>query len=90
MTCRIELTPAAARAVRKLPADVRRRVARKIDALASDPRPADSTKLEGEDGLYRVRTGDYRIIYAVHDEVLLVVVVRIGHRRDIYKALRRR
>jgi mRNA interferase RelE/StbE len=87
---RVELTPAAARALRKLTAEVRRRIARKIDALATQPRPADATKLEGEEGLYRVRVGDYRIIYSVHDDVLLVLVVRIGHRSEIYKVMRRR
>jgi mRNA interferase RelE/StbE len=89
-TYRIELTPAATRALRKLATEVSRRIARKIDALATQPRPADARKLEGEEGLYRVRVGDYRIIYSVHDDVLLVLVVRIGHRSDIYKAMRRR
>ena len=87
---RVELAPAAARALRKLTAEVRRRIARRIDALAAQPRAADATKIEGGDGLFRVRVGDYRIIYTVHDDVLLVLVVRIGHRSDIYKAMRRR
>ncbi len=56
-----------------------------IGGLASDPRPAGCLKMEGEDGLYRVRVGDYRIIYQIHDAVLVVLVVQIGNRREIYR-----
>ena len=87
---RIEFTPAAARQLRKLRPDVRKRVGTKIDALASDPRPPGAEKLEAQDGLLRVRAGDYRIVYTVADDVILVVIVKIGHRADIYKALRQR
>lgn len=87
---RVELTPAAARALRKLTAEIRRRIARRIDALATQPRAADTTKIEGDEDLFRVRVGDTRIIYTVRDDVLLVPVVRIGHRSDVYKAMRRR
>ncbi len=86
---RVELTPAAARQFRKLTPEVRKRVRAKIDALAVNPRPPGVEKLEGDEELYRVRTGDYRIIYTIDDGVLLVVVVKIGHRSDVYKALRR-
>jgi mRNA interferase RelE/StbE len=64
-----------------------RRIARKIDALAENPRPRHARKLEGIEELYRVRSGDYRIIYQVRDEQLLVLVVRIRHRRDAYRRL---
>ena len=87
VTYRIELTPAANRELRKLPAEARRRVSRRIDGLASEPRPAGVEKLAGADGLYRVRVGDYRVVYTIADEVLIVVVVRIGHRRDVYRLL---
>lgn len=80
---RIELRPAAARALRKLDPQVRRRVQGAIALLAQDPRPPGARSLQGRPGL-RVRVGDYRIIYAVKDDVLLVVVVRLGHRRDVY------
>lgn len=89
-TYRIDLTPAAARALRKLTAETRRRIARRIDALATQPRPADAARIEGAGGLYRVRVGDHRIVYSILDDVLLVLVVRIGHRSEIYKAMRRR
>ncbi len=81
--CRIELRPAAARSLRKLDPRVRRRVQGAIALLAHDPRPPGARALQGRTGL-RVRVGDYRIIYAVEDDVLLVVVVRLGHRRDVY------
>ena len=80
---RIELRPAAVRAVRKLDPQVRRRVQGAIALLAQDPRPPGARALQGRPGL-RVRVGDYRIIYTVEDDVLLVVVVRLGHRRDVY------
>ncbi|MHB1488189.1 MAG: type II toxin-antitoxin system RelE family toxin [Acidimicrobiales bacterium] len=80
---RIELRPAAARALRKLDPDVRRRIQGAIAILAQDPRPPASRALRGRPG-YRVRVGNYRIIYTVVDDVLLVVVVALGHRRDVY------
>lgn len=80
---RIELRPAAARALRKLDPPIRRRVQGAIALLAHDPRPPAARALKGRPGL-RVRVGDYRIIYTVHDDVLLIVVVTLGHRREIY------
>lgn len=80
---RIELRPAAARALRKLDPQVRHRIQGAIALLAQDPRPPGARALQGRPGL-RVRVGDYRIIYTVDNDVLLVVVVRLGHRRDIY------
>jgi mRNA interferase RelE/StbE len=56
-----------------------------IDALADDPRPAGSCKLQGADDLHRVRVGDYRVIYQIQDAVLVVLVVQIGHRREVYR-----
>jgi mRNA interferase RelE/StbE len=80
---RIELRPAAVRALRKLDPPVRRRVQGAIALLAEDPRPPAARALKGRPGL-RVRVGDYRIIYAVHDDALLVVVVMLGLRREVY------
>lgn len=80
---RIELRPAAVRALRKLDRQVRRRIQGAIALLAQDPRPPGARALQGRPGL-RVRVGDYRIIYTVQDDVLVVVVVRLGHRRDVY------
>ncbi len=80
---RIELRPAAVRALRKLDPPVARRVQGVIALLADDRRPPAAGAVKGRPGL-RVRVGDYRIIYTVADDVLLVVVVTLGHRRDVY------
>lgn len=56
-----------------------------ISGLASNPRPPDCLKMQGGDGLYRVRVGDYRIIYEIQDAVLVVLIVQIGNRREIYR-----
>ena len=56
-----------------------------ITGLAQNPRPPGSLKMHGGDDLYRIRVGDYRIIYEIRDAILLVVVVKIGDRRDIYR-----
>ena len=85
MTYRVELAPAAVRQLRKLDSSARRRVQGAIELLAEQPRPGGATKLVGGEGALRVRTGDYRIVYEVHDDVLLVLVVAVGHRRDIYQ-----
>lgn len=80
---RIELRPAAVRALRKLEPQIRHRVQGAIALLADDPRPPAARALRGRPGL-RVRVGDYRVIYTVADDVLLVVVVTLGHRGDVY------
>lgn len=85
MTYRIEVAPAALRQLRKLERVAQRRVQAAIELLADEPRPAGAKKLVGGDGEWRVRTGDYRIVYEIYDGVLLVLVVAIGHRRDIYQ-----
>jgi mRNA interferase RelE/StbE len=81
---RIELRPAAVRALRRLDPPIRRRVQGVIALLAEDPRPPAARALKGRPAL-RVRVGDYRIIHSVHDDVLLVVVVTVGHRSDVYR-----
>jgi len=71
--------------LRKLPVATRRAVVRKIQTLATDPRPTGSVKLRGSDSLYRLRHADYRIIYRVDDGVLTILIIKIGHRREIYR-----
>jgi len=80
---RIELRPAAVRALRKLDPQVRHRLQGAIALLAQDPRPPAARALLGRPG-FRIRVGDYRIVYTVADDVLLVVVVALGHRREVY------
>lgn len=81
---RIELRPAAVRAPRKLDPQAARRIQAAIALLAEDPRPPASRPLRGRPA-WRVRVGDCRVIYTIEDDVLLVVAVTLGHRRDIYE-----
>ncbi|GAB3698744.1 type II toxin-antitoxin system RelE family toxin [Mariniluteicoccus flavus] len=85
MSYRIEIAPAAARQLRKLDTGARRRVQAAIELLQDEPRPKGAKKLVGGVGEWRVRTGDHRIVYEIHDGVLLVLVIAVGHRRDIYR-----
>jgi mRNA interferase RelE/StbE len=82
---RVELRPRAEKDLAALPRDSQRRIARAIDALAEDPRPAGCVTLRGGEGLLRIRVGVYRVVYLVEDDRLVVLVVRIGHRRDVYR-----
>jgi mRNA interferase RelE/StbE len=84
VTHRIEIAPAAVRQLRKLAPTARRRVQAAVELLALQPRPNGAKKLVGGDGEWRARTGDYRIVYEINDEVLLVLVVAVGHRREVY------
>lgn len=81
----ILIAPSAARALRGLDRPVQRRIATAIDGLAADPRPSGVRKLVGAEGLWRIRVGDYRVVYEIADDRLVVLVVHIGHRRDIYR-----
>jgi mRNA interferase RelE/StbE len=81
----VSLKPAAERALRKLPHAVLARVAKAIDRLSVNPRPPGVAALQGELGFLRLRVGDYRLIYTVQDAVLTVMVVTVGHRRDVYQ-----
>lgn len=83
------MTRRASRDLAAAPVPDRKRIARKIDALAKDPRPSGSRKLRGAEDLYRIRSGDYRIIYEVQDEVLIVLVILIRHRGRVYEDLER-
>ena len=77
--------PSAARQVRSLSGEVQRRIIAKAESLAVNPRPHGCEKLRGPGDLWRVRVGDYRILYEIRANVLVVLVVRIGHRREIYR-----
>jgi mRNA interferase RelE/StbE len=79
---RVELRPAALRDLKSLPREVLGRVSAKIDSLPGNPRPPGVEKLSGSEDSYRVRVGDYRILYRILDEVLLVLVVAIRHRKE--------
>jgi mRNA interferase RelE/StbE len=81
----IEFSPRAARQFKDLPKQVQVRLRTRIDALSENPRPRGVEKLKGEDDLYRVRVGDYRVIYQVKDKALIVLIVKIGDRKEVYK-----
>ncbi len=82
---RIEFAPSAAREFQKLPHDIRARIERKIDTLASNPRPSGAKKLQASADRWRIRIDDYRVIYDIHDDVLRILVLKVGHRQDVYR-----
>jgi len=85
MAYRILFVSRAERGFKRLSADVQDRIISAIHALAEDPRPAGAVKLAGSDNLFRIRVGDYRVIYAVEDNFLVVLVVEVAHRKEIYR-----
>ena len=82
---RVAIARRAVKSIARLPRRDQHRVRAAIDLLANEPRPPSSVALAGEDSVYRVRVGDYRILYEVIDDRLVVLVIRIGHRRDVYR-----
>ncbi len=84
MAYALSYTPAASKAIERLEVALQRRVLARLESLASDPRAPGCIKLRGEEA-YRVRVGDYRIIYSIHDRELIVLVVDVGHRGDVYR-----
>jgi len=85
MAFRIQIVRAAARELAALPQPIRRRVGRAISGLAADPRPPGAKLLSGADRRWRVRVGDYRILYLIEDANSIVTVAKIGHRREVYR-----
>jgi mRNA interferase RelE/StbE len=82
----INLLPTAARDLGQLPRPISRRVTRAIDSLADDPRPPGCEKLKaGAGDEYRIRVGDYRVLYKVDDDTRVVLIVRMRHRREVYR-----
>jgi len=81
----VSLAPAADRQFRKLPILMQQRLKSHIDALAANPRPVKVVKMEGEDDLYRIRVGDYRIVYYIWDGERKLLIVKIAHRREVYR-----
>ena len=83
----IELKPAALRDLKRLPEQIRRRIAIRIASLTDNPRPRGAEKLAGVEETYRLRVGDYRILYQIRERILLVLVVRVRHRREAYRKM---
>ncbi|MEE9138857.1 MAG: type II toxin-antitoxin system RelE/ParE family toxin [candidate division NC10 bacterium] len=82
---RIEVTPAARRALESFPKKILKQIDKRILALADDPYPPGSKKLQDTADLRRIPVGDYRIVYIVEAERLVIVIVAVGHRREIYR-----
>ncbi len=87
MAYRIVIDEKALADLAELPRKIQRQIANKIDNLASNPRPAGCKVIQQDKSLYRIRSGDYRIVYQIRQKQVLVLVVRIGHRKDIYRKL---
>ena len=86
MPYEVRLAPQVARVLRKTrDRDLVQRLVSAIGELAATPRPAGCRKLEGQDDLWRIRVGDYRIVYSINDGALLILVVTLGNRRDVYR-----
>jgi mRNA interferase RelE/StbE len=85
VTYAVELRPSARRELLKLPRQDQIRLIRAMDVLANQPRPKGVKKLTGVENLYRIRVGDYRVVYQIQDDRLIVLVVWIGHRKDVYR-----
>jgi mRNA interferase RelE/StbE len=85
MTYQVLIQPAAQRQIRKLPKQIQIPIAQVIRELADNPRPDGVKKLQSSKNLYRIRIGNYRVIYQVFDDIVTVTIVKVGHRRDVYQ-----
>ena len=87
MKYRIEFKRSAAKALKKIPKRDRKRIRDKIDGLSESLPDPIITKMKGDNPFHRIRVGDYRIVYEIQEDVLLILVLKIGHRKDIYRKL---
>ena len=83
----VEFRPAVLKSIKCLPLKDLRRIRKKIDSLAENLPEPSTTKMKGNNSFHKIRSGDYRIIYEIHNDRLVILVVKIGHRKDIYKKL---
>jgi mRNA interferase RelE/StbE len=81
----VDLSNRAKRQLAALSSNLQAQIVTALRKLEENPRPSGVKKLKGEDDAYRLRVGDYRVLYEIHDKALLVLVVKIGHRRDVYR-----
>ena len=87
MRYNIEVKRSAAKVLKKIPKVDQKRIIKKIDSLATQLPNPKATKMKGNNPFHKVRVGDYRIIYEIQDDILLILILKIGHRKDIYKKL---
>jgi len=87
LSYRIEIKNSAAKSLKKITKADRIRIVEKIDSFADNLPNPETTKLKGNNPFHRVRVGDYRIVYEIQEDILVILVVKIGHRKDIYRNL---
>ncbi|MFC1896096.1 type II toxin-antitoxin system RelE/ParE family toxin [Thermodesulfobacteriota bacterium] len=87
MKYRIEVKKSAAKTLKKIPKPDQKRISERIDNLAKNLPNPDTAKMKGNNPFHKVRVGDYRIIYEIQDDALLILIINIGHRKDIYRSL---
>jgi mRNA interferase RelE/StbE len=87
MTYTVEFRPSVLKTLEKIPKRDLVRIKRKVEELGTNLPDPDTTKMRGNNSFHRVRTGNYRIIYEIHNDRLVILVVKIGHRKDVYKKL---
>ncbi len=85
MTYTIELKKSAAKSLRKLPKAAQKRIVAKLIEFETSLPPAEETKMKGNNPFHRVRVGDFQIIFEIQNDVLVILVLKIGHRKDIYR-----
>ena len=83
----LRIKKSAQKEIRKLPSDYRSKVVQRIDALKHNPLPRSAEKIKGIDNVYRFRQGIYRIIYSIDNNQLIILVIKVSHRKDSYKHL---
>ena len=83
----IEFRPAVLKSMKRLPKRALRQIKKKIDDLAQDLPDPVTTKMKGNNQFHKIRSGDYRIIYEIHEDRLVILVVKVGHRKDVYQRL---
>jgi mRNA interferase RelE/StbE len=84
---KVKIEDKAVKFLQTLDTRIQKQIINKLKVLAQNPRPASCTPIKGFKNLYRIRSGDYRIVYQIRDKELLVLVIRIGHRKNIYDRL---
>jgi mRNA interferase RelE/StbE len=85
VTYKIEFTKGARKEFKKLSQELQDRIQAEVDELANEPRPNGVKKLKGEENSYRIRIGDYRVVYEIYDNILLISIVKVKHRSEVYK-----
>ncbi len=83
----VEFRPAVLKNIKRVPKKELRRIKKKIDDLAENLPDQTTTKMKGNNAFHKIRVGDYRIVYEIHDDRLVILIVKVGHRKDVYKRL---